>query len=381
MTDSQHISETPLPPLTWAVPQLRDLFELYWKVHKDGLPQFFPSAEEPYNGANTDFYRTNGYLPGPIPHQDKMLDNEIHPIFEKRNWITPFCAESYPSQGFDQYYTLILPALRLAFKFLEDPQMLKFWIHIRYGDPGYVNGWVGIKESPQEQDPEMIEKIKEELRNAAGKVTFTFLAEEDMEGFQGMCYPNLRWISRLYESCANKPADSRATWYNEWYNAQDKEIRPTIVLSVDEYWRAFARYPSPTKLRQNFNLAWIILHEFAHASIMLWQPEISGLEEPIIQPTDIFPEAGLSWEHFACGGDIWSTPSNGPMMCKEFDHQYPSFEPGTFPLRTPVPWSCITQWFLKDTWENITERLDRLQVPSIRLQTDVYQTTRRYNPH
>jgi hypothetical protein len=26
-------------------------------------------------------------------------------------------------------------------------------------------------------------------------------------------------------------------------------------------------------------------------------------------------------------------------MCKEFDHQYPLFEPGTFPLRTPVPWS------------------------------------------
>jgi hypothetical protein len=85
MTDSQHITETPLPPLTWTVPQLRDLFELYWKIHKDGLPQFFPGAEEPYNDANADFYRTNGYLPGPIPHQDEMLDNEIHPIFEKRN--------------------------------------------------------------------------------------------------------------------------------------------------------------------------------------------------------------------------------------------------------------------------------------------------------
>jgi hypothetical protein len=191
--------------------------------------------------------------------------------------------------------------------------MLKFWIHIRYGDPGYVNGWVGIKESPQEQDPEMIEKIKEELRNAAGKVTSTFLAEEDMEGFQGTCYPNLSWISRLYESCANKPADSRATWYNEWYNAQDKEIRPTIVLSVDEYWRAFARYPSPTKLRQNFNLAWIILHDFAHASIMLWQPEISGLEEPIIQSGDIFPEVGAFclWGRHLVNALKWSDDVQG----------------------------------------------------------------------
>jgi hypothetical protein len=162
MTDSRDTTETPLPPLTWAVPQLRDLFEVYWKFHKDGLPHFFPGADEPYDGgAYADFYRTNGFLPGPVPHQDEMLDNETHPIVEKRNWITPFHAESYPSQGFDQYDTRILPALRLASKLLEDPHMLKFWIHIRYGDPGYVNGWVGIKESPKEQGPEVIEKIKE----------------------------------------------------------------------------------------------------------------------------------------------------------------------------------------------------------------------------
>jgi hypothetical protein len=76
--------------------------------------------------------------------EDELLDNEFHPVFDKSNWITPFGYDA-----FDNYYTLISPALRLASKFLEDPHMLKLWIHLRYGSAGFVNGWVGVEDSPE----------------------------------------------------------------------------------------------------------------------------------------------------------------------------------------------------------------------------------------
>jgi hypothetical protein len=39
--------------------------------------------------------------------------------------------------------------------------MLRFWIHLRYGNAGFVNGWVGIEDSPEERGLEMLNKIKE----------------------------------------------------------------------------------------------------------------------------------------------------------------------------------------------------------------------------
>jgi hypothetical protein len=81
--------------------------------------------------------------------------------------------------------------------------MLKFWIHLRYGDAAYVNGWVGIAESPREHDPEVVEKIKEELRSAVGKIECTFIMSEDLvPGAVAQCMPDLRRLCEIFEDRA-----------------------------------------------------------------------------------------------------------------------------------------------------------------------------------
>jgi hypothetical protein len=42
------------------------------------------------------------------------------------------------------------------------------------------------------------------------------------------------------------------------------------------------------------------------------------------------------------------------------------------PLSAPVPASYTMQWFVKDTWVNLHERLEQLQLPTIHWQADVY---------
>lgn len=51
------------------------------------------------------------------------LDNKIHPLFQMSRWsdINP------------EDYTLLLPALRIASKFMTEPLILKWWKHTLFG--------------------------------------------------------------------------------------------------------------------------------------------------------------------------------------------------------------------------------------------------------
>lgn len=54
----------------------------------------------------------------PIP-----LDNDIHPLFRRSRW-----------PGLQQeYHNLLLPALRIATKFMTEPSLLKWWKHTLFG--------------------------------------------------------------------------------------------------------------------------------------------------------------------------------------------------------------------------------------------------------
>jgi hypothetical protein len=286
MGNAHSITAERLPPFTSKTPEFRELLKSYWESHNNGVSQLdYTSLDQPSSGVYAEFYRANGYLASSVPHEDEMLDNDVHPIFGKLNWIMHL-------SDFDRYHTLILPALRLASKFLEDPHMLKFWIYLRYGDAAFVNGWVGIAESPREHDPKIVEKIKGELRNVLGKVEFMFVMSKDMvQGAEAACTPDLCRVCEIFEDRAKTAglARPKGVWHNPWA----KQQRPTILLSIRDYWLAFEKMPPALQLKWNFHRAWVIMHELAHALSMLWRPEISRKDEPIMQPSDRFPEAGL----------------------------------------------------------------------------------------
>ena len=83
----------------------------------------------------------------------------------------------------------------------------------------------------------MLDKVKEELRNVAGKVKFSFLINEDMGQASGWCESDLRDVCKIFDSCAKEAevADPEGIWHNLW----DEEVRPTIMLNVRAYYRAF----------------------------------------------------------------------------------------------------------------------------------------------
>lgn len=101
---------TPLPPLSWETPEFRDLFRAYWRKHlNDELPYIEP-RDKPYTGPYAEIYHQAGYTDNhSVLPQSGLLDNEVHPIFHRSNWIT-----AYPD--FDIFFEEIQPALRLASK-------------------------------------------------------------------------------------------------------------------------------------------------------------------------------------------------------------------------------------------------------------------------
>jgi len=67
---------------------------------------------------------------------------------------------------------------------------------------------------------------------------------------------------------------------------------------------------------------------------------------------------------------------SGPRCCAEVEHLYPSTKPEALHLVVPLPTTDFTQWFRRDTWEHLTERLDQLRVSTISRQTRIYQVRR-----
>jgi hypothetical protein len=97
---------------------------------------------------------------------------------------------------------------------------LKWWAHLAFGKVGFESGWVGIKQDPEEFQPESIDTVRIRLREMAGNVKFTFLARSDMENAEAWAEPNLHITLGVFEKEAkNKTGErtnkqKRRIWYN-----------------------------------------------------------------------------------------------------------------------------------------------------------------------
>ena len=81
---------TPLPPLTWDTPSFRRLFEHYWEDVEDEDAPRLETPQNQYEGPYASFYRDNGYLHGPEPNPNHLIEEDVHPIFGPSHWNTRY---------------------------------------------------------------------------------------------------------------------------------------------------------------------------------------------------------------------------------------------------------------------------------------------------
>jgi len=171
---------------------------------------------------------------------------------------------------FDEWYRKASPALQLASMFLSHPYMLKFWIHLRYGHAGFENGWVCLMEDHIEQDPSILDKIRDGLRQVAKTVKFAFQAADDMKDYVGFYKPNLLYACNILEDSVKRANIDcpEGLWYNPWNPTES----PTIYLREDYYSKVFFPSTPALELEGNMQLAILLMHELTHACVRLWQP-------------------------------------------------------------------------------------------------------------
>jgi hypothetical protein len=69
---------------------------------------------------------------------------------------------------------------------------------------------------------------------------------------------------------------------------------------------------------------------------------------------------------------MWKYQEPGLVLRRAIEHVYPPQSSMDPYLSAPVPASYMMQWFFKDTWNYLPQRLEKLQLPTIHQQADVY---------
>jgi hypothetical protein len=119
-------------------------------------------------------------------------------------------------------------ALRLATRFITNPHMLTWGIHLWYGKAAFQNGWVGIKEDSKVTSSTVVKEVSSELKKLAGHVKITLLTYNDMPETAGYAFNYLHNLRQSFENVAKRTTSqpSRQFWYNPW----DCSTQPTILL-------------------------------------------------------------------------------------------------------------------------------------------------------
>lgn len=220
------------------------------------------------------------------------LTNEIHPLFHRN------CFDDTPDPVYDQ----LIPGLRLATMFLTQPGCMQFWITLAKGE--------------RKKDPEMSRRCGRERHRIVRNVKMT--KENTNEVIQYIKdlghakVTHFTWAKGLlYHGQEAFGTAARVCDYSR-ENAKDSHTKLQschIRLNSDFYVIAKKmskiKYPDEAqKLRFNFNIAIIMLHESAHAiELSQWlNREPSPYEPFLLHQNDA--ELGFAWENYVFGGRV-----------------------------------------------------------------------------
>ncbi|EUC50056.1 hypothetical protein COCMIDRAFT_82856 [Bipolaris oryzae ATCC 44560] len=235
-----------------------------------------------------------------LPQTD--LDNDIHPLFQSSRW-----PDLRPED-----YTLLLPALRIASKFMSEPVILKWWKHTLFGE-------VKLDKTRRRY----LASTPYETSNYANNELHVLLIKK-LPHVLELMFENLDKNTSRTDGCA---FGSNAAYIKFRHDLVMAPVYPFFdtprILLHSQYWFSLkyllSHGGSAHELKTVYlRMAITLCHELTHVvwhyrisrQVMPWALEIDS-KEPLHQASDRLAEFGHSWEHYVFGGSIWTLDRPG----------------------------------------------------------------------
>ncbi|KAL8968011.1 MAG: hypothetical protein Q9183_002662 [Haloplaca sp. 2 TL-2023] len=275
--------------------------------------------------------------------KDSTLDNDIHPLLQRD------CFDDTPDHIYDQ----MAPGLRLASLFLSHPSCMQFWVTLAKGERRIdheMSRRYGMTRHRISSNVPMTDKnVTEVVRymrdlGQAKPFHFTFADALVFKGDAafGTAHPVCHHMAEVPQG------------------RQSEDIqRCQIRLHSDFYIVAkklsMMHYPDPAqKLRYNFHLATIIMHELAHAmELSQWRNRAPSPYEPFLFHHNE-AELGRVWETCMFGGTVSPINDRVDSIYGVATWNWPQPFGEMNPERTivyAVPMSYIEKIQQKDMWK------------------------------
>jgi hypothetical protein len=190
------VNLTPVLLLTWNTPEVHDFYQMYWEKHIDDIDPtettHYSQYPELYHPRLHPLLVNLGYLTVDLPMSEDLLDNDIHPLFGPEHWIYPL--------PMDVFFEEAQLALQLATKFLGTPEVMDWFVRLRYGVKRRdAEGRVFLDKGQEEDRTDARTNVIEDIKQLAGRIKFPFLADCDFRSSDGMCIPYVESVVHVLQ--------------------------------------------------------------------------------------------------------------------------------------------------------------------------------------
>lgn len=308
----------------------------------------------------------DGFRSGlPAPCESDELDNSVHPIFARRQFVNLT----------DKQYHLLFPALQLATKFITEECLQSWWIKVLFGEvkENESEEWTDkyFSSPPQESFFTNALGIQEFLMDIVNVLKFIFdpMEAEGVNDADAESFANQR-------ECESALTGSR--------NEEDESYvdEPRIVLH-SRYIINLEYLLNVNAPQAQFEVAYFmftktIVHELAHIVYMI---SLGGkVQEPFYSQADMKAyksscqcpdggELGWSWEMYMFGaGFMWSIEHPRSLSMhhqRQYTDSYGHIREDPNQLIVIPNW-WLSLWFRKSVWQNMAllRARNKLRVPS-----------------
>ncbi|CBX93638.1 predicted protein [Plenodomus lingam JN3] len=353
----------------WSMPYMQDLLHKMWRVDSEfsearlqqirGQKTDGKFAEMPFD---FDFMVEHIGSEGPEPFEKRgpVIDNEIHPMFTK--FMTSLPMEEVREQ--------MEPSLRLATNMITNPRALEWFSHVRHAHKGRSRSGrlMTLNHDPYSTTAEALDIVRRDLLKLADAMTLQWVGKLiPFEDIEGKYHDQLTVIETVLKDIkAPESEDGYQTVLKpkarkNFLKAVTDGCYPTIWFNM-KFFHEFllqsnqADYPARLKRLSDFRFSSILLHEVAHAWTTFCHRKSPGnFVEPLILRSDLYSEAGQSWEQFMYGAQIY--PRNSHIHGREIADSLmaKSRNDETIDFCASIPQAWVDQWFLKSTWDQFSE--------------------------
>jgi hypothetical protein len=280
-------------------------------------------------------------------HSEYLCEgDEIHDVFARKNFDNTLAYA-------DEAYEAIKPALRLATKLIQCPELTSWWIHIRLGKlrkDGPTGRWY-LEETLEENDPMIAQHVLAETWQRLSNTTTIYWFPQDEQMYEKTVVFGINSPCILRALCLFDPVAGKHCHHPELCPlVQHIGLNTCYLYALLSPEARKGRTPCE-EMRLQFLITKVLVHEIAHGTARL-NREYRG--EPFAFLNDLMPEMCVSWELYVFGAKINVTSNEEWLTTGRIGPLFSQFPPTgmSYPaLIAPVSMVWIQEWFRKDTWE------------------------------